>query len=232
MQGFLYFTLKPGKEKDIIMAIMNRYFERENTPNKFSIISAFTRDSLKGYIYVEARKQFDVSKDLVKISDLYLGKITLVPLEEMVELITIKKPKAQENLEIGGWVRMKRGKYAGDLAQIIDIFDSTESVLIKAVPRIDFLASKKQDFKNNDNKNDAKGDARPPQKLFNRKETEKVFGYNTVHKSGQYNIFKNENYDSFGYMQKEMGIIIKLFLFFIPFFHKFSPFRRVSFISF
>ncbi len=47
----------PGKEQEVIMAITKRFIEREMTSHPLDISSVFSRDSPKGYVYVEARKQ-------------------------------------------------------------------------------------------------------------------------------------------------------------------------------
>ncbi len=45
-------------------------------------------------------------------------KLTLVPIEEMVDVVTIKRRHNMSTLVPGGWIRIKRGKYAGDLSQV------------------------------------------------------------------------------------------------------------------
>ena len=44
--------------------------------------------------------------------------INLVPIEEMVSLMQIKKQDLK--VSVGSWVHFKRGKYQGDLAQVLE----------------------------------------------------------------------------------------------------------------
>jgi transcription elongation factor SPT5 len=55
----------------------------------------------------------------------------------MPDLLRVTK---SEQLQPGGYVRMKRGKYAGDLAQIDDVETNGLEVSL-IVPRLDYGAS-------------------------------------------------------------------------------------------
>jgi len=74
-----------------------------------------TLDHLKGYIYVEARKEAPVKEAISFIDGIFPSKVVL-KLSEMVSVMTV--PKKQVNLRKGSWVRIKRGIYAKDLAQV------------------------------------------------------------------------------------------------------------------
>lgn len=63
------------------------------------------------------------------------------------------------------WVRMKRGIYKDDLAQVDYVEDSQNQVCVKMVPRIDM--QKFRGFRASENKSRSRANARPPQKLFN-----------------------------------------------------------------
>ncbi|ORY05248.1 transcription elongation factor Spt5 [Basidiobolus meristosporus CBS 931.73] len=184
---------KPGKERDIIMTMMRRCFDKELTDNPLQIISAFARDSLKGYVYVEARKQAHVQQAVDKITDLFAFKLTLVPIGEMVDVINVQKKEA--DLIPGGWVRLKRGNYSGDLAQILEIADTQESVRVKLIPRLDFTQEKKKSAA-----------FRPPQKLFNPKDVEKLDRSKPVFpKPKGYFLYGNELFKD-GYLEKDVKI--------------------------
>jgi transcription elongation factor SPT5 len=126
----------------VVLALMRRYFEKEYSDQPLEIKSAFSRDTLKGYIYVEAMRQAHVQKVTLRVSLLtsiqinslkaidklsfvYGSKLTLVPISEMVDVmkVTGKSKSASaavdaETLKSGAWVRVTRGKYNGDLAQV------------------------------------------------------------------------------------------------------------------
>lgn len=128
---------KPGKEREIVFAVMKRVEERAMTKNPMPIISAFERGRIMiGYVYVEARKQADVASALDGLSNVFpRSKMVLVPIKEMPDLLRVTKSK---QLQPGGYVRLKRGKYAGDLAQIDDVETNGLEVSLRIVPRLDY----------------------------------------------------------------------------------------------
>ena len=177
---------KPGKEREVVMAIMKRVEERQNTRNPLPIISAFERGgTMQGYVYVEARKQSDVHTALDGISNVYpRSKTLLVPIKEMSDLLNVTK---SEELQPGGYVRLKRGKYAGDLAQIDEVEAAGLDVSLRIVPRLDYGLNEDNNAPMIDN--GAKTEAqkrkranaygltnpaqRPPQRLFSETEAKK-----------------------------------------------------------
>ena len=177
---------KPGKEREIVLSIMKRIEERVLTKNPLPIISAFERGgTMIGYVYVEARKQADITNALDGLSNVYpRTKMVLVPIKEMPDLLRVTKT---EQLRPGGYVRLKRGKYAGDLAQIDDVETNGLEVSLRIVPRLDYGLNEDANAPMIDN--GVKGDvqkrkrqnalgltnpaARPPQRLFSDVEAKK-----------------------------------------------------------
>ena len=175
---------KPGKEREVIFSITKRMEER-SAKDPLPIISAIERGgSMIGYIYVEARKQADVLASLDGISNVYpRTKILLVPISERVDLLRVTKT---EQLQPGGYVRIKRGKYTGDLAQIDDVETNGLEVTLKIVPRLDYGLNEDANAPMIDG--NMKGEAkrkrtkaygltnpatRPPQRLFSEVEAKK-----------------------------------------------------------
>ncbi|KAL9099446.1 MAG: hypothetical protein Q9163_005058 [Psora crenata] len=128
---------KPGKEREIVFAITKRLEERAGTKNPMPIISAFERGgSMIGYVYIEALRQADVLSALDGIMNVYpRTKIVLVPIKEMPDLLRVTK---SEQLNPGGYVRLKRGKYAGDLAQIDEVETNGLEASLRIVPRLEY----------------------------------------------------------------------------------------------
>ncbi|KAL7269592.1 transcription elongation factor spt5 [Rhizina undulata] len=128
---------RPGKEREIIFAILRKQEELRQTRHPLQITSAFERgNTMSGYIYVEARKQADVLNALQGISNVFpMSKMILVPIKEMPDLLYVVK-KAE--ITPGTWVRFKRGKYQGDLAQVENVLASGLEVRIRMVPRLDY----------------------------------------------------------------------------------------------
>lgn len=65
----------------------------------------------------------------------YGRKLLLVPIKEMVQALSIRKQSVE--LKRGQWVRIKRGIYKGDLAQVLATGDQHTSITIKLIPRLD-----------------------------------------------------------------------------------------------
>lgn len=128
---------KQGKEREIIFALTKRIEERAGTKNPMPIISAFERGgTMIGYIYIEARRQVDIHTALEGIMNVYpRNSIVMVPIKEMPDLLRVTK---SESLVPGGYVRIKRLKYAGDLAQIDEVETNGLTASLRIVPRLDY----------------------------------------------------------------------------------------------
>ena len=177
---------KPGKERELIFAITKRREERAFTRNPIPIICAFERAAMPGYVYLEALKQADVFAALVDVSNIYpRTKTLLVPIKERPDLLRVIKSKP---LETGGYVRIKRGLYAGDLAQIEDTEVNGHEVSLKIVPRLSYGLeedNKAPMVTGNINAADRKRKAgpnklatRPPQRLFSENDAKKKHSKN------------------------------------------------------
>ncbi|KAL2870246.1 transcription elongation factor spt5 [Aspergillus lucknowensis] len=168
---------KAGKEREVVFAIQKRIEERPlGSRNPIKIISAFERGgAMSGYIYVEARRQADVMDALQDMSNVYpRTKMILVPVKEMPDLLRVQK---SEELNPGGWVRIKRGKYQGDLAQIEEVETNGLAVTVRLVPRLDYGLNEDSGAPLADPKRKRTGAnaaiARPPQRLFSEAEAKK-----------------------------------------------------------
>ena len=128
---------KQSKEREIVFAITKRIEERAGTKNPMPIISAFERGgTMIGYVYIEARRQADVHTALEGIMNVYpRTSIVMVPIKEMPDLLRVTR---SESLVPGGYVRIKRGKYAGDLAQIDEVETNGLTASLRIVPRLDY----------------------------------------------------------------------------------------------
>ena len=127
---------KPGKEREIVWALMKRVEERAGSKNPVPITSALERKNIVGYVYIEAQRQADVLTALEGILNVYpRSPITLVAIKEMPDLLRVTK---SEQLQPGGYVRIKRGKYANDLAQIDDVETNGLEASLRIVPRLDY----------------------------------------------------------------------------------------------
>lgn len=190
------------------MSLMRKSMDLEYTGRPLQILSAFQRDSLPGMIYVEARSSKQVSEACNGLVGIYPSRgVVLVPIEEMASLLQIKK----QDLTVtpGTWVRIRRGKYQGDLAQVMDITENGEEVGLKFIPRIDL--NPKDDVLGADGKKRKKipvvgaANMRPPQRFFNYEEVAKVYGRKSVSKRNQVYVFQNDTYKD-GFVEKDFRL--------------------------
>ncbi|GAA5800987.1 hypothetical protein HPULCUR_006427 [Helicostylum pulchrum] len=192
---------KPGKEKDVIFGLMKRCFDRQETVNSLDTFSAFARETLKGYIYVEARRQAHVQEALANIPNVYMSTLMLVPIKDMVDSISVQKKEVE--IPLGGWVRIKRGTYAGDLAQVMEVSDSQDQARVKVVPRLDLDTANDEELNNGLNKKRKKG-VRAPPKLFNPERLANR-SISSLQKKGPYWVYNGDHYRD-GYLEKYMKV--------------------------
>ena len=210
---------RPGKEKEVIFSITKRMEEKEGTKRPMPIISAFEREAMQGYIYVEAYNQNDVIEALNGISSVYpRSPKILVPIKEMPDLLNVIKTT---EIVPGTWVRFKRGKYQGDLAQVENVLANGLEVRIRLVPRLDYgqnqdrtrddpnLPPGQKRKRNNFNKGNTVA-GRPPQRLFSEIEAvkyhSKLLSKGTSSGSGSKNFtYMGDEYED-GYLVKDVRL--------------------------
>ncbi|KAJ3113715.1 transcription elongation factor spt5 [Phlyctochytrium bullatum] len=192
---------RQGRERDLVMQLMRKYCELEYREEKLEIISAFTRENIVGYVYVEARKMAHVQKALEGVNGVYNAQIKVVPIDDMVSCLKMKS--RDKEIKEGSWVRVKKGKYGGDLAKVLEMVDSNSSARVKLVPRIDYssLDRRRKDDLAGAKRKKTNGPA-PPQKLFNPDDVKPL----PVARHKGYYIFQDEQYDREGYLEKEIKV--------------------------
>ena len=89
------------------------------------------------------------------MNNVYGSKLLLVPVVQMVDCLRVKAKEIE--LKLSMWVRIKRGKYAGDLGQVLEVFESGDKATIKLIPRLDY---------SKDSTKKGTNEIRAPQKLF------------------------------------------------------------------
>ncbi|KAK9474445.1 uncharacterized protein V1510DRAFT_390485 [Dipodascopsis tothii] len=159
---------KPGKEKQIVRTIWRKKASLQNTSQALQILSAFQRDNFAGYIYVEARKLDAVENALRGIVNVYARQMIMVPVTEYTDLLRVNKSSDME-LVPGAYVRIKRGKYQGDLAVVEDLAENGLEARLKVVPRIDYNRNQDTQFAGAaaaKRKRAFKLQSRPPARLF------------------------------------------------------------------
>jgi transcription elongation factor SPT5 len=152
-----------GKEEELVFQIMNKCvaYARQNKP--LGITAAIAAQS-KGKIYVESYSEPSVVEAIQNIRGLMQYSMRLVPIHDMTTVMTVttkKKPVKEHEL-----VRMTRGHYKGDLAQVKFVRESGLKAVVQCVPRLDLTLS---DLPPEEAKI-RRRTVRPPQKYFNAQE--------------------------------------------------------------
>jgi len=169
----------PGMERQIVLQLMQKFFTLQNEPNALKIQSAIAQDHLKGYIYVEAFKDSYVREAIANMQGCFQRDIPLVSLGEMVSVLTV--PKKKLALQRGDWVRVKRGEYGDDIAQVHEYDENTQQVTIKIIPRLNWESRSTYD-----EEDEPRGQKRPrkevkfPARLFNVDDMVAVHGEGAV----------------------------------------------------
>ena len=211
--GLWRIRCKRGRERQLVATVMRRALTQEASGKPLRIFSAFCRDSLEGQIFVEARRADDVTHAFEGLAGAYVTntKPFLVPILEMADLLKLQKKQAE--VPVGGWVRVKRGKYAGDLAQVLDVAENGEEVGVKLVPRIDLNPSENETYTDRAGRKRKKPvnaaltalGFRPPQRLFNAEEVQRAYPHELPTKRGGVWVFGGETYRD-GYLEKDFRV--------------------------
>ncbi|MGH0148415.1 UNVERIFIED_CONTAM: hypothetical protein FKN15_014145 [Acipenser sinensis] len=145
---------------------MRKFIAYQFTDTPLQIKSVVAPEHVKGYIYVESYKQTHVKAAIEGVGNLRMGfwNQQMVPIKEMTDVLKVVKEVT--NLKPKSWVRLKRGLYKDDIAQVDYVEPSQNTISLKMIPRIDYdrikarmslkdWFAKRKKFK------------RPPQRLFN-----------------------------------------------------------------
>ncbi|GFR83224.1 transcription elongation factor SPT5 [Elysia marginata] len=154
-----------GEEMATVIHLMRKMVTYQFTEEPLQIMSVVCKEGLKGYIYIEAFKQTHVKQAIEGIGNLRMGyyKQQMVPIREMTDVLKVVKETA--TLKPKAWVRLKRGVFKDDLAQVDVVYPSQNEVWLKLIPRIDYTRPRGV-MRSSLNQDQKKRKRRPPQKLF------------------------------------------------------------------
>lgn len=187
---------KPGKEMDIALNMQRKFLHHQEIDDTLPIYSVVTRSTLRGYVYVEAKSSKHVQDAIDQMNNLYITKISLVPLNEMVDVLRAK-PK-RSTLKIGSWSRIKHGKYKGDLAQIMEVSENNLTCVVKLIPRIDYskeIREKKRKIR-----------LRPQQRFFNPKDIPRRSDKSLTRNQRGLWVWGNDSFDRDGFLIKTIRV--------------------------
>ncbi|PIO40199.1 hypothetical protein AB205_0072600 [Aquarana catesbeiana] len=194
---------KIGEERATAIALMRKYIAYQFTDAPLQIKSVVAPEHVKGYIYIEAFKQTHVKQAIEGVGNLRMGfwNQQMVPIKEMTDVLKVVKEVT--NLKPKSWVRLKRGIYKDDIAQVDYVEPSQNTISLKMIPRIDYdrikarmslkdWFAKKRRFR------------RPPQRLFDPEKIRSLGG--DVSSDGDFLIFEGNRYSRKGFLFKSFAM--------------------------
>ncbi|XP_011494346.1 PREDICTED: transcription elongation factor SPT5-like [Ceratosolen solmsi marchali] len=196
---------KIGEENSTILLLMRKFLTYQYTDNPLVIKSAIIPKGIKGFIYIEAFKQVHVKAAIENICSLKMGfwQQMMVPIKEMTDVFRVRN---QVNLRSNQWVRIKRGIYKDDIAQIDYVDIGQNKVHLKLLPRIDYskLRGPLRLTTDNNERQKRKKSIRPLAKPFDAEAIRAIGG--EVTSNGDYLIFEGNYYTHKGYLYKNFKI--------------------------
>ncbi|ANB12789.1 transcription elongation factor SPT5 [Sugiyamaella lignohabitans] len=136
--------------------------------------------------------------------------MVLVPIKEYPDMFRVNKSKEQE-LTPGNYVRIKRGKYMGDLAIVENLSENGLEARLKVVPRLDYgksasvIDSDALKRKRGGFGGAAAAKARPPPRLFSATEASQYDQRNLQRRGANSFSYAGEDYEN-GYLLKDFKI--------------------------
>lgn len=164
------------------------------------IKSVVAPEGVKGYIYIEAYKQPHVKAAIENVGNLRMGiwKQQMVPIKEMTDVLRVVKE--QTGLKAKQWVRLKRGIYKDDIAQVDYVDLAQNQVHLKLLPRIDYTRPRGA-LRTAQSESEAlkrKKKRRPPAKPFDPEAIRAIGG--EVTSDGDFLIFEGNRYSRKGFV--------------------------------
>lgn len=197
--------VRNGKEKDIVKQLYARMLNMKGNEGVYSV---FQRDSFIGYVYIEARRMDAVNNILKGLPNIYnnVAKV-LVPIEEYPDLL---RPGRSDEVRLkpGSYVRVRSGRYKGDLGIVDNIAENDLEVRVKLVPRLDYGRNATIDPTTGKSKQPTyNAQHRPPQRLFSELEAQQ---YDHQHISSSkpeknFYVYKNDEYEN-GFLFKDIKV--------------------------
>ncbi|RDB29240.1 Transcription elongation factor SPT5 [Hypsizygus marmoreus] len=178
--------VKPGSERDVILAIMQKSLLLDSAPE---VQAVFSRDGIHGSVYAEASTKYAVESVLRGIPDVARRSQQGTFLVEVVDildrplLLDVGRNSYQPTLLPNHWARVKRGRYKHDLCLIRSVNPRTFDCEIMLVPRLHLGKKRKRSL-------------RPPQRLFDRDKIVRLYGEKSVMLRNSMIIFREREYSS------------------------------------
>jgi transcription elongation factor SPT5 len=204
---------RPGKEREIVMAIQKRIDDKMRAKQPINVYAVFERGPTgpqSGFLYVEADSSSAVVELIDGIQNIFMGSGQFsIPPKERPDLL---RKRRRAPLEVGKLVRMVRPPtYKGDLAKVVEVATNGLDCVVQLVPRLDYgLNEDANAAADNKRKRGFFGrqTERPPAKLFNEAEAKKRhMKHLSMTGSGNQRAYtyKGEDYQN-GFLIKEVKV--------------------------
>lgn len=191
-----------GEEKSTVLLLMRKFLTYQNTDSPLQIKSVVAPEGVKGYIYIESYKQTHVKTAIENVGNLRMGyyKQEMVPIKEMTDVLKVVKEQA--GLKPKQWVRLKRGIYKDDIAQVDYVDLAQNQVHLKLLPRIDYtrMRGALRTTQNGADDSKRKKNLRPTAKPFDPEAIRAIGG--EVTSDGDFLIFEGNRYSRKGFLYK------------------------------
>lgn len=191
-----------GEEKATVLLLMRKFIAYQNSDAPLQIKSVIAPEGVKGYIYIESYKQTHVKAAIDNVGNLRMGtwKQEMVPIKEMTDVLRVVRE--QTGLKPKQWVRLKRGLYKDDIAQVDYIDLAQNNVHLKLLPRIDYtrLRGALRTVQSDSEAAKRKKKRRPVAKPFDPEAIRAIGG--EVTSDGDFLIFEGNRFSRKGFMFK------------------------------
>ncbi|XP_045177406.2 transcription elongation factor SPT5-like [Mercenaria mercenaria] len=193
-----------GEERQTALQLMRKFIAYQFSDEPLQIKAVIAKESLKGYIYIEAYKQTHVKQAIDGVGSLKLGQWAqmMVPIKEMTDCLKVVKETAI--LKPKSWVRLKRGIFKDDLAQVDYVESAQNAVHLKLLPRIDYTRMRGIMRNQQSDAERKKKKRRPAQKLFNIDDVKAIGGESS--RDGDFFIFEGNKYSRRGFLFKTFAM--------------------------
>ena len=137
----------PGRERELVFKITNKLIEYLNAGDPLNVLEVFESSLCQGIIYCEAYKSQHVEKVLQGLSGINHRSVTMIPINEMTEVMKGCRVVQKQRFQVHQWVRIKGGIYKDDLG-LIEMVDGNRRAMVRLIPRIpdDFYEDATKNF--------------------------------------------------------------------------------------
>ncbi|GIX61965.1 transcription factor [Babesia caballi] len=126
---------KAHSAKLVAISLLNKFLKLQSQGRNLGVYSCFAPDGVKGFLYIEADTKNAILEAFSDFRNVNLRKLKMVPINEVSSIYAMESQQQIVPL-IGEYVRIKTGRYAGDLAQVYESDELNGIVVVKVIPRL------------------------------------------------------------------------------------------------